>query len=103
MRNDKKQFIADGGYQRPELWLADGWNTLQRENWMAPLYWRGSEEYTLEGLVSRSPQSPVTHISGYEAEAYARWAGARLPTEQEWEVAGSMAQPVGTHAVRLHP
>ena len=98
-----EQFIADGGYQRPELWLADGWATLQRENWAAPLYWRGSEEYTLEGLVSRSPQSPVTHISGYEAEAYARWAGARLPTEQEWEVAASMAEPAGTHAVRVHP
>jgi ergothioneine biosynthesis protein EgtB len=97
------QFIADGGYQRPELWLADGWNTLQRENWTAPLYWWGSEEYTLEGLVSRSPQSPVTHISGYEAEAYARWAGARLPTEQEWEVAASIAEPAGTHVVRVHP
>jgi ergothioneine biosynthesis protein EgtB len=97
------QFIADGGYQRPELWLADGWNTLQRENWTAPLYWRGSEEYTLEGLVSRSPKSPVTHISGYEAEAYARWAGARLPTEQEWEVAASIAEPAGTHVVRVHP
>jgi len=98
-----EQFIADGGYQRPELWLSDGWNTVQCENWTAPLYWRGSEEYTLEGLVSRSSQSPVTHISGYEAEAYARWAGARLPTEQEWEVAASMAEPAGTHAVRLHP
>lgn len=97
------QFIADGGYQRPELWLADGWNTLQRENWTAPLYWWGSEEYTLEGLVSRSPKSPVTHISGYEAEAYARWAGARLPTEQEWEVAASIAEPAGTHVVRVHP
>ena len=98
------QFIADGGYQRPELWLSDGWNTVQRENWTAPLYWRGSEEYTLEGLMSRSSQSPVTHISGYEAEAYARWAGARLPTEQEWEVAvGTNAAPADTGSVDLHP
>ena len=98
------QFIADGGYQRPELWLSDGWNTVQRETWTAPLYWRGSDEYTREGVVARSPQSRVTRLSGYEAEAYARWAGARLPTEQEWEVAvGTNAAPADTGSVDLHP
>ncbi|EED35182.1 hypothetical protein NOR51B_1127 [Luminiphilus syltensis NOR5-1B] len=98
-----QQFIDDGGYQRPELWLADGWNTLQQERWSAPLYWRGDHEYTLHGLKPRSAHQPVTHVSGYEAEAYARWAGARLPTEQEWESAASGTLLPEKNAPLLHP
>ena len=90
-----QQFIDDGGYQRPELWLADGWATVQTEAWQAPLYWlTGSEtatEYTLHGPRPRQAAAPVTHLSGYEADAYARWAGARLPTEFEWELAAADA------------
>lgn len=90
-----QQFIDDGGYQRPELWLADGWTTVQTQNWQAPHYWlqRDGEalEYTLHGLQSRLPATPVCHISGYEADAYARWAGVRLPTEFEWEFAAADA------------
>ncbi len=69
-------FIADRGYQRPELWLSDGWATVQREGWTAPLYFRGD-----------AGDEPVCHVSFYEADAFARWAGARLPTEAEWETA----------------
>ena len=90
-----QQFIDDGGYRRPELWLADGWATVQSEAWQAPLHWLGDttdpEEYTLHGAVARRATSPVTHVSGYEADAYARWAGARLPTEFEWEHAAADA------------
>jgi ergothioneine biosynthesis protein EgtB len=102
-------FIADGGYRRPELWLADGWDAVQREGWQAPLYWRESEgrrlEYTLYGLGPRDEHAPVCHLSGYEAEAYARWAGARLPTEQEWELAAAPeGEPEAAHgALPRHP
>jgi len=79
-------FIADGGYQRPELWLSDGWDTVQREGWCAPLYWLETGcAYTLAGAEKRVGNQPVCHVSFYEADAYARWAGARLPTEIEWE------------------
>ncbi|MEP1472349.1 MAG: ergothioneine biosynthesis protein EgtB [Halieaceae bacterium] len=90
-----QQFIDDGGYQRPELWLADGWATVQAKGWQAPLYWLGDGkepmEYTLHGTVARCASSPVVHVSAYEADAYARWAGARLPTEFEWELGAAHA------------
>ncbi|KEI72200.1 ergothioneine biosynthesis protein EgtB [Endozoicomonas elysicola] len=84
-------FIDDGGYHRPEFWLSDGWAEVQREQWRQPLYWLEDEgclmEFTLYGEQSRSPEQPVCHLSAYEADAYACWARARLPTEAEWEFA----------------
>ncbi len=82
-------FIRDGGYERPELWLADGWATVRAEGWTAPLYWRlDGAAWSIMGLTGREPVDParpVRHISFYEAEAFARWTDARLPTEAEWE------------------
>jgi ergothioneine biosynthesis protein EgtB len=80
-------FIMDGGYRRPDLWLSDGWSWVQAEAVGAPLYWRGSDRFGLEGLRPIEPNEPVAHISYFEAEAFARWSGGRLPTEFEWEVA----------------
>jgi ergothioneine biosynthesis protein EgtB len=89
-------FMADGGYERPELWLSDGWFTVQRERWTAPLYWRAEgdrwSQFTLAGERPVAPAEPVCHVSHYEADAFARWAGCRLPLEAEWE-----------HAVAGHP
>ncbi|MBW8784391.1 MAG: ergothioneine biosynthesis protein EgtB [Novosphingobium sp.] len=82
-------FIADGGYSTPTLWLSDGWAWVRAEGISAPLYWRGHEHFTHAGWQRREPGAPVTHISYYEADAYAAWAGARLPTEFEWEAIAS--------------
>lgn len=92
------EFIQDGGYRHPEFWLADGWYQVCIQNWQHPLYWhhQGSEimEFTLHGLQPLMPELPVTHISYYEADAFARWRNARLCTEFEWEsVAGSVCLP----------
>ncbi len=84
-----REFIHDGGYGTSELWLSDGWATINERGWRRPLYWdEGLEqEFTLGGLRELDVNAPVTHVSYYEADAFARWAGARLPTEAEWEVA----------------
>jgi ergothioneine biosynthesis protein EgtB len=102
-------FMRDGGYTRPELWLSDGWQRVQTERWRAPLYWEEHAGawslYTLAGLRPVEPDEVVAHVSYFEADAFARWAGARLPTEQEWEHAASGGQPLGHFADtgRFHP
>jgi ergothioneine biosynthesis protein EgtB len=82
-------FIDDGGYTRPELWLSLGWDMVQAQRWTAPMYWERRDgrwtTFTLHGRVDIDPATPMTHVSYFEADAYARWAGARLPTEFEWE------------------
>jgi ergothioneine biosynthesis protein EgtB len=82
------RFIEERGYERPQLWLSDGWATVQQQEWKRPLYWSEAldSEFTLAGLRALDPATPVSHVSFYEADAYARWANARLPTESEWEV-----------------
>jgi ergothioneine biosynthesis protein EgtB len=102
-------FIADHGYARAELWLSDGWATVQREHWTAPLYWRRDGEawslFTLGGWRPLVAGEPVCHVSYYEADAYARWAGARLLTEAEWETAGHARATAGSFVEggRFHP
>jgi len=102
-------FIDAGGYARPELWLSDGWAAVQRNGWRAPLYWaeeRGSFwHFTLGGMRRVDEAEPVAHVSAYEADAYARYAAARLPTEAEWELAAEGAREDGTFADdgRFHP
>ena len=92
-------FIEDGGYRRPELWLSDGWSTIQQEKWQAPLYWEKQGDQwqvmTLSGMQPVNPDEPVCHVSFYEADAYVRWAGVRLPTEAELELALIEAQVEG--------
>ena len=101
------EFIRDGGYQRAEMWLSDGWSTVNQEAWSRPLYWSESldSEFTLYGMQPLDPAAPVTHLSFYEADAFARWSGARLPTEAEWEVAAAGAPVRGNLLERdvLHP
>jgi ergothioneine biosynthesis protein EgtB len=83
------EFIAAGGYTTATLWLSEGWDWVRRKHISAPLYWReDGTHFTLAGRIERDPDAPVSHISYYEADAFARWAGARLPREEEWESAG---------------
>ncbi len=103
------QFMADSGYLRPELWLSDGWDTVCVNGWRAPLYWEQNDGEmwitTLTGERKLNPAEPVCHVSYFEADAYARWAGARLPTEAEWEVIASSASLEGNFLEenRFHP
>jgi ergothioneine biosynthesis protein EgtB len=102
-------FLADGGYDRPELWLADGWDARRTGGWAAPLYWEpradGWWTMTLAGIERLDEAEPVCHVSFYEADAFARWADARLPTEAEWEHAAADVPVAGNflECGRLHP
>ena len=110
------RFIEDGGYRRAELWMSEGWASVLENEWSEPFYWertrdaepgdaRGWRMFTLAGMRDVDPNEPVTHLSWYEADAYARWADARMPTEEEWEVAAASIAPRGNfvEAGLLHP
>jgi ergothioneine biosynthesis protein EgtB len=102
-----REFVRDGGYDQPLLWLSDGWATARREGWRRPLYWSEAldSEFTLGGRRELDPDSPVCHVSYYESDAFARWAGARLPTEAEWELAAADQTVEGNllGSMTLHP
>ncbi|WP_404308801.1 ergothioneine biosynthesis protein EgtB [Neorhodopirellula lusitana] len=90
------EFMEAGGYQRPEYWLSMGWSAVQQQGWQSPMYWLNVDDqpmqFTLGGLLPLNLDAPVTHVSFFEADAYARWCGKRLPTEFEWEVAASQTE-----------
>ena len=92
-------FIEDGGYRRPEFWLSAGWDCVTQRGWEAPLYWERKDGrwhvFTLSGLRALQPSAPVCHVSGYEAAAFAKWAGKRLPREAEWETGAAAVQGIG--------
>ena len=102
-------FIADRGYSRPELWLSDGWKAVQEHGWTAPLYWEKSGDqwlhFTCSGMREVEASGPVCHVSYYEADAFARWAGARLATEFEWETVAAESQVAGNFLEdgKFHP
>ena len=102
-------FVEAGGYEKPEYWLSEGWGTVQAKSWTGPLCWwnkRGEwQEFTLAGMAPLNPDAPVCHVSLFEADAYARWAGARLATEAEWETASATVPLCGNLADsgRFHP
>ncbi|MDB6057560.1 MAG: hypothetical protein JWO95_1404 [Verrucomicrobiales bacterium] len=98
------EFIEDGGYRRSELWLSLGWNAVNEKHWSSPLYWEKREgkwfTMTLAGMTELVPEEPVCHVSLFEADAFARWSGGRLPTEQEWEIASAQSSLEGNFADR---
>ncbi|HEU4671181.1 MAG TPA: ergothioneine biosynthesis protein EgtB [Dyella sp.] len=100
-------FVHDGGYLDPGLWLSDGWATVQAEGWQRPVYWQDdlASEFTLGGVQPLDPEAPVCHLSYFEADAFARWAEARLPSEAEWETAAAVLPVQGNlqEQARLHP
>jgi len=106
---DYLAFMEDGGYHRPELWLSLGWDAVRAQEWEAPMYWsrHGSQwqQFTLRGMRDLDADAPVCHVSLFEADAYARWANARLPTEFEWETASTTAAREGNfmESGELHP
>ncbi|HZM44805.1 MAG TPA: ergothioneine biosynthesis protein EgtB [Burkholderiales bacterium] len=106
---DFLEFMEDGGYRRPELWLSAGWDTVTARGWNAPEYWERRDgrwhAFTLHGEVPVDPNTPICHVSFFEADAFARWANARLPTEEEWEIAARDAPLAGNfvESGALHP
>jgi ergothioneine biosynthesis protein EgtB len=103
------EFMREGGYSKPTLWLSDGWDAVNTNSWKAPLYWEQRDgewwHYTMDGMVPLNQAEPLCHVSFYEADAFARWAGARLPNEFEWEIAARSCRVAGNFVESglLHP